>query len=121
MPASSPSVFNLVFPMGNAMAMTPAEAAALVQRVMNGGRPAKRGRRTDPHGTSSDGSQAAALAATVAEALTTVEADGAGVIIDPDSEDVAAVTNMMAACIAVPAGPLAVTDWPPLPFGTSPV
>ena len=120
MPASSPSVFNLVFPMGNAMAMTPAEAAALVQRMMRGGRPDKRRRRTDPHGISSDGGQAAELATAVMESPTTVEADGAGAIVDPDTEDMAAVTNMVTACTTVPAGPPAVTDaWPSLPSGTS--
>ena len=128
MPASSPSVFNLVFPIANAMAMTPAEAAAFVQRMINGGRPEKRRRRTDPSGTSSDGGQAAALTTTVAEALTTVEADVAGAIVDPDSEDVTAVTNMMAghligpAYVALPVGLPAVADtWPPRPLGTSPV
>ena len=130
MPASSPSVFNLVFPIrypgqgANAMAMTPADAAAFVQRMINGGRPEKRRRRTDQFGTSSDGGQVGAPTTTVAEALAADVADA----IDPDTEDVAShITDMMAgplvgpAYVAPPAGfPPAADAWPPRPVGASP-
>ena len=107
MPASSPSVFNLVFPIGypgqdaNAMAMTQADAAAFVQRMINGGGPGKRRRRTDQFGTNSEGGQVGAPTTSVAEALV---ADVADATLDPDTEDVAShITDMMAGHLIGPA------------------
>ena len=121
-----PPVFNLVFPMGNAteangLLLTPTEAAALVQRMMRGGRSDKRRRQTDPLGISSDGGQAVELTTAVMGSPTTVEADGAGAIADPDTTGTTAMTHMMTACTTVSTGPPAVTDaWPSLPSGTAP-
>ena len=101
MTVSPPPVFNLVFPIANGMALTPAEVAAIVQRTINGRRPVKRRRQANESETSSDGVPGGTLITAVAEAIATATADTVGATIDPDSEDVVVMTDMMAALPAV--------------------
>ena len=69
MTVSPPPVFNLVFPIANGMALTPAEVAAIVQRTINGRRPVKRRRQANESETSSDGVPGGTLITAVAEAI----------------------------------------------------